>query len=94
MRYKKINGEYIYPGFLSKMNLNDVCVPCCFKNTQLESKNKSRRGYFIKCIGGDINSNLIEDNKDINKIYILKDSNRIQNNKFVYLSETTRAPIP
>ena len=81
------NKEHMYVGFLTKgNNPNDLCMPCCFKKDQLISENKSKMTYYKKCIGEKA---LILEEKEgsiINdKIYILQETNKVQDNRFIYL---------
>jgi len=87
---KQNNGEYLYPGFLSKGNNSDnLCMPCCFKKDQGASNNVKKRNYYYTCLGKLADKNIIMDDDvpDVsnNKIYILKESDRIQDKKFVHL---------
>jgi hypothetical protein len=83
----KENGEYMYVGFLSRSaNPHGLCMPCCFKKDPLLSKNKEKNEYHLKCIGKLVGKStqqkLIGD-----KLYILQDSNKIQDGRFGYLPE-------
>ena len=75
------NKEHVFIGFLSKSNNpNDLCMPCCFK------KNHSSTEYFKKCIGDQQNTS--DKKKSLvlgDKLYILQDTNKIQDNRFIYL---------
>uniref|UniRef100_A0A6C0EDD6 Early transcription factor VETF large subunit n=1 Tax=viral metagenome TaxID=1070528 RepID=A0A6C0EDD6_9ZZZZ len=83
------NKEYIYVGFLSRgNNPNNLCMPCCFKKDQLESVNKEKKNYYLKCIGDQQKNNAIEFIKSStlgDKVYILQDTNKIQEGRFIYL---------
>ena len=83
------NKEHMYVGFLTKgNNPNDLCMPCCFKKDQLYSDNKSKVSYYKKCIGEKVltidekktDSSIVGD-----KIYILQETNKIQDGRFIYL---------
>ena len=83
------NKEHMYVGFLTKgNNPNDLCMPCCFKKDQLTSGNKFKMTYYKKCIGEKITT---VDEKGIDgstvgdKIYILQETNKVQDNRFIYL---------
>jgi hypothetical protein len=84
------NKEHVYIGFLSKSNNpNDLCMPCCFIKDQTSGDNKIKGDYFNKCLGdkpiGDT-SITNEKNKYIgDKIYILQDTNKIQDGRYIYL---------
>ena len=83
------NKEHTYIGFLSKSNNpNDLCMPCCFKKDQMFSDNKEKKNYYRKCIGEKGADEKIE--KDVinnlgDKIYILQDTNKVQEGRFIFL---------
>jgi len=83
------NKEHMYVGFLTKgNNPNDLCMPCCFKKDQLNSNNKFKMSYYKKCIGEKatiIDDNKIESSSIGDKIYILQETNKIQDGRFIYL---------
>lgn len=77
------NGRHMYVGFLGK-NQNGETRPCCFIKDHLYSKNPDKRNFYLKSLG------LLEDNVDNNKItgdqlYILQDSNKLQEGRISYL---------
>lgn len=80
-----INGDHMYVGFLSKSkNPYGEAMPCCFIKNHLYSKNNEKRNYYLKNIG------LLNDVETENKIlgdqlYILQDSNKIQEGRFAFL---------
>jgi hypothetical protein len=83
------NQEHMYIGFLARgNNPSDLCMPCCFKKDQLVAANKDKKNYFLKCIGEKTKDDKIE-NKSIatlgDKLYILQDTNKIQEGRFIYL---------
>ena len=80
------NQEHTYVGFLTKgNNPSGFCMPCCFKKDQLLSKNKAKKDYYLKCIGQQEDNESFE-KKDIgDKLYILQDTNKVQDNRFVFL---------
>jgi hypothetical protein len=64
-------------------------MPCCFIKDQTSGDNKIKGDYFNKCLGdkpiGDT-SITNEKNKYIgDKIYILQDTNKIQDGRYIYL---------
>jgi hypothetical protein len=82
-----VNQEHMYIGFLARgNNPNDLCMPCCFKKEQLTSANKEKKNYFMKCLGNkpneeiDKTANILTD-----KLYILQDTNKIQDGRYIYL---------
>lgn len=80
------NGKHMYIGFLSRSNNpHGHCMPCCFKKDQFISKNKSKRDYFMRCLGKT--ETLHETPKKIigDKLYILQDTNKIQEDRFGFL---------
>jgi hypothetical protein len=59
-------------------------MPCCFIKDHLYSKNKEKRNFYLKSIG------ILQEDDDTNKIsgdqlYILQDSNKIQEGRFGFL---------
>jgi len=80
------NKEYMYVGFLSKStNPSGLCLPCCFKKDHYTSKNKEKKDFYMKCVGkfketGKVNKKLMGE-----KLYILQDTNKIQEGRFSYL---------
>jgi len=85
------NGQHMYIGFLSRgNNPNDLCMPCCFIKDQLKSNNKKKKNYYLKCIGEQSKDELVEKIKSDNlgdKLYILQDTNKIQEGRFINLPE-------
>jgi hypothetical protein len=81
------NNEFTYIGFLSRgNNPNDLCMPCCFKKDQMYSANKSKKNYYFKCIGEDSNNKTdITTNIIGEKLYILQDTNKVQDNRYILL---------
>ena len=82
------NNEYTYVGFLSRTkNPNDLCMPCCFKKDPLESKNIEKKNYYLGCMGKLKNTNITKKMKKMQteKIYILQDTNKIQEGRFGFL---------
>ncbi|BCS83257.1 poxvirus early transcription factor-like protein [Cotonvirus japonicus] len=79
------NGKHIYVGFLKSKNQQGDAKPCCFIKDHLYSKNKEKRNLFLRSIG------IVQPtDNDINKItgdqlYILQDSNKIQEGRFAFL---------
>jgi hypothetical protein len=85
-----VNKEHSYIGFLSKgKNPNEMCMPCCFKKDQLNSSNKKKKNYYLSCVGhnkkGRNDNNTLDELGD--KLYILQDTNKIQEGRFIYLSK-------
>ena len=67
MRNSESSTPDIYPGFLdSSFHPNNLCLPCCFKNSQENPTSKFYLGYK-KCLGDEIENINIKDGQ----IYIL-----------------------
>jgi hypothetical protein len=82
------NNEFMYIGFLSRgNNPSDLCMPCCFKKDQMYSANKSKKNYYLKCIGEESQNKNTDNTPSIvgEKLYILQDTNKVQDNRFIYL---------
>lgn len=82
------NNEHCYIGFLTKSNNpNDLCMPCCFKKDQSESVNTKKRNYYLKCLGQtSVKSSADKPIETVgDKVYILQDTNKIQDGRFIYL---------
>jgi hypothetical protein len=83
----KINGDYVYLGFLSKSdNPNNLCMPCCFKKDYENSDNQEKRDHFQECLFNKITENKVDKKIDQNT-YILKNSNKGHDNKFTFLPD-------
>lgn len=80
------NGEHFYVGFLTKCrNPFGHCMPCCFKKDPAQTKNKNKLNFYKTCQGVEIK----EDKKEISdernlleQLYILQDTNKIQDGRF------------
>ena len=83
----KENGEFIYIGFLSKSsNPYGFCMPCCFKKDPAISENNTRKDFFNECLKMGQNVRKKTDiNAKVEKIYILQDSNKIQEGRIGFL---------
>jgi hypothetical protein len=85
------NNDYIYVGFLSKSNNpNELCMPCCFKKDQSTSSNLKKKAYYNKCIGNKDADNRVEKEElkaSIDKIYVLQETNKIQEGRFIFLNK-------
>jgi len=64
-------------------------MPCCFKKDQLTATNKEKKNYYLKCVGEQSN---IQNNKEVTtyltlgeKVYILQETNKVQDGRFIYL---------
>jgi hypothetical protein len=85
----KDNGEHMYVGFLTRSNNPfGECMPCCFKKNPLDTKKKEKQEFFKKCLSGrkevlkegETESGFIGD-----ILYILQDTNKIQEGRIAYL---------
>ena len=87
------NGVHMYVGFLSRsITPNGYCLPCCFKKDPALSSNKDKQELLKKCMGNatDNKKEVEIDEKEHNKIlgeklYILQDTNKIQEGRFGFL---------
>lgn len=83
------NKKHMYIGFLSRgNNPSNLCAPCCYKKDPLETGNKKKKNYFLKCIGdkdADEKVEKIDSSNLRDKIYILQDTNKIEEGRFIYL---------
>jgi hypothetical protein len=82
------NGTHMYIGFLTRSaNPFGHCMPCCFKKDPSVSNNKSKKAFFDSCLGKGIDD--IKDTKTHksvgDKLYILQDTNKIQEGRFAFL---------
>ena len=82
----KINGENFYVGFLSKSkNPFGDCMPCCFKKNPMTSRNKKKMEFFKKCVNPKSSKEEELDENLGDKLYILQDTNKIQEGRFGFL---------
>jgi hypothetical protein len=81
------NAEHSYIGFLSKSNNpNDLCMPCCFKKDQADTANKKKKNYYMKCQGQKVKEDIKTEEVGLgDKLYILQDTNKIQDGRFIFL---------
>lgn len=83
------NREYTYVGFLTKgNNPNNMCMPCCYKKDQAQANNQKKKDYYLQCLGEkpkeEKEETIIATNIG-DKLYILQDTNKIQEGRFIYL---------
>jgi hypothetical protein len=80
------NKDHMYVGFLLRSsNPSGLCMPCCFKKDHYTSRNKEKKDYYMKCVGkfqetGKTTKKILGE-----KLYILQDTNKIQEGRFGYL---------
>ena len=85
------NKKHMFIGFLSKSsNPTELCMPCCFKKDQMISDNKIKKNYYMKCIGDkkadeNLETEVVKEIKD--KIYVLQETNKVQEGRFIFLSK-------
>ena len=81
------NGEHFNIGFLSRgNNPYGKCMPCCFKKDGMISKNKSKRDYFMKCVGDITIKKRTIPGKTVGDIlYVLQDTNKIQEGRIGFM---------
>lgn len=82
------NGDHVYIGFLTRsMNPNGLCMPCCFKKDPLVSKNKEKKEFFMRCLSQGTDPNVIKQGQKAigDKLYILQDTNKIQEGRYGFL---------
>ncbi|VBB18004.1 early transcription factor VETF large subunit [Yasminevirus sp. GU-2018] len=82
------NGTHMYIGFLTRSaNPFGHCMPCCFKKDPSASNNKSKKAFFDSCLGKGVDD--VKDSKAQksvgDKLYILQDTNKIQEGRFAFL---------
>jgi len=83
----KDNGEYMHIGFLSRSaNPYGLCMPCCFKKDPGTSNNKEKKEYHLRCLG-KLQTEMKSKKLIGDKLYILHNSNKIQDGRFGYLPD-------
>ena len=84
----EINGEHFYVGFLTRCrNPYGHCMPCCFKKDPNASKNETKQSFYAQCSGVDGQKDnkkekTQQDSSIMEKLYILQDTNKIQEGRF------------
>ena len=83
------NKKYSYIGYLTKSkHPSGLCMPCCFKNDSFNTKNVKKRDINEKCVKGGLMETVGENyNIKSDKIYILQETNKIQEGRFSFLPE-------
>ena len=86
------NGSNMYIGFLTKSkNPSGYCMPCCFKKDFSQSNNLVKKKFFENCVNDNNKkmekTQLIDTKKNMvnEKLYILQDTNKIQDGRYGYL---------
>jgi hypothetical protein len=83
----KDNGEHMYVGFLTRSNNPfGECMPCCFKKNPFESTKKEKIEFYKQCLS-DKKENVVKTISGISGdiLYILQDTNKIQEGRISYL---------
>jgi len=78
----EINNEYIHIGFLSK-KYNDMCLPCCFKKNQFDSKKKNE--FNEKCLIDDVVEEQHFKKSKFDKLYIMQSSKKLETGRIAIL---------
>ena len=81
------NGKHMYIGFLGRSsNPFGEAMPCCFIKDQFSSKNKKKRDFFLRSVGVT-NKEEIEEEDGVSGdvLYILQDTNKIQEGRLGFL---------
>jgi len=83
------NKKYSYIGYLTKSkHPSGLCMPCCFKNDSFNTKNNKKKDFNDKCARGGLMESVGENhNIKSDKIYILQETNKIQEGRFSFLPE-------
>jgi len=81
------NGQHMFVGFLTRSNNPfGECMPCCFKKNKFITKKKETLDFYKQCMGEKkqdkqkLTSNTLGD-----ILYILQDTNKIQEGRIGYL---------
>lgn len=81
-----VNVDHMHIGFLSRSNNPyGQCMPCCFKKDQYNSNNKEIQNYYIKCINQEKGLKKNVTKLAGEKLYILQDTNKIQEGRVGFL---------
>jgi hypothetical protein len=81
------NGEHMFVGFLTRSNNPfGECMPCCFKKNRIISKKKETIDFYKRCTGEKSKEDVLKPVLAVGDIlYILQDTNKIQENRISYL---------
>ncbi len=85
----EVNKKYSYIGYLTKSkHPSGLCMPCCFKNDSFNTKNAKKKEINEKCSNKGIMESVSEiKNIKSDKIYILQETNKVQEGRFSFLPE-------
>jgi hypothetical protein len=83
------NKKYSYIGYLTKSkHPSGLCMPCCFKNDSFNTKNKNKKDINDKCANNGLMDSTTEvKNVKLDKIYILQETNKVQEGRYSFLPE-------
>ena len=83
------NKKYSYIGYLTKSkHPSGLCMPCCFKNDSFNTKNKNKKDINDKCANNGLMESIGEvKNVKLDKIYILQETNKVQEGRYSFLPE-------
>jgi hypothetical protein len=82
------NGKHMFLGFLNKSkNPQGSAPPCCFIKDQLKTNNEEKRNFHLRNIGALDKTPPKQNNITVDQLYILQDSNKIQEGRFAFLPE-------
>ena len=85
------NGEHMFVGFLTRSNNPfGECMPCCYKKNRMLSKKKETIDFYKRCLGPKAEKGSKEDDMSVASfsgdiLYILQDTNKIQEGRVGYL---------
>ena len=84
-----INRKYTYLGYLTKSkHPSGLCMPCCFKNDSFNTKNQKKREINETCSKSGVMESVGEvKNQKLDKIYILQETNKVQEGRYSFLPE-------
>jgi hypothetical protein len=84
-----VNKKYTYLGYLTKSkHPSGLCMPCCFKNDSFNTKNQNKKEINETCSKGGLMESVGEvKNQKLDKIYILQETNKVQEGRYSFLPE-------
>jgi len=84
-----VNKKYTYIGYLTKSkHPSGLCMPCCFKNDSFNTKNKGKKEINDTCANNGLMESVTEvKNIKLDKIYILQETNKVQEGRYSFLPE-------
>jgi hypothetical protein len=84
-----VNKKYTYLGYLTKSkHPSGLCMPCCFKNDSFNTKNQKKKEINETCSKSGVMESVGEvKNQKLDKIYILQETNKVQEGRYSFLPE-------